>query len=182
MLPPPARAIHVGPTEASTVTTRTYRYLYSLDSRPGRSWGWPGLPALHSPHCPPPRLGQAPVCPGSCRCPISLERVRPARLCSFLETKTSRSQFAGHRCTRIPHHSTSPGRFQSTYFKTTMPADIVTDWLPFDAQEPKKRRAELVCTGCHNKKIKCDLQVWCTSISMLPWCRLSQTVNHSFLP
>ncbi|EGY23249.1 uncharacterized protein VDAG_04687 [Verticillium dahliae VdLs.17] len=40
-----------------------------------------------------------------------------------------------------------------------MPGDAVTDWLSFDAQQPKKRRAELVCFGCHNKKIKCDLQV-----------------------
>ncbi|CRK20586.1 hypothetical protein BN1723_000399 [Verticillium longisporum] len=40
-----------------------------------------------------------------------------------------------------------------------MPGDTVTDWLSFDAQQPKKRRAELVCFGCHNKKIKCDLQV-----------------------
>ncbi|KAH6693883.1 fungal-specific transcription factor domain-containing protein [Plectosphaerella plurivora] len=31
-------------------------------------------------------------------------------------------------------------------------------WLPFDAQQPKKRRAECVCTWCHSKKIKCDLQ------------------------
>lgn len=41
-----------------------------------------------------------------------------------------------------------------------MPETIkVHDWLHFDAQEAKKRRAEAVCTECHSKKVKCDLQV-----------------------
>lgn len=41
-----------------------------------------------------------------------------------------------------------------------MPEAIkVHDWLHFDAQGAKKRRAEAVCTECHSKKVKCDLQV-----------------------
>lgn len=41
-----------------------------------------------------------------------------------------------------------------------MPETIkVHDWLHFDAQEARKRRAEAVCTECHSKKVKCDLQV-----------------------
>ncbi|KAE9582664.1 hypothetical protein CGMCC3_g1934 [Colletotrichum fructicola] len=35
---------------------------------------------------------------------------------------------------------------------------MVSDWLPFDATQPKRRRAELVCIICHEKKVKCDLQ------------------------
>ncbi|KAK2771856.1 hypothetical protein CKAH01_14190 [Colletotrichum kahawae] len=36
--------------------------------------------------------------------------------------------------------------------------DIISEWLPFDATQPKRRRAELVCVICHEKKVKCDLQ------------------------
>ncbi|KAL0940140.1 uncharacterized protein CTRU02_206750 [Colletotrichum truncatum] len=36
--------------------------------------------------------------------------------------------------------------------------DTINEWLPFDAAQPKRRRAELVCIICHSKKVKCDLQ------------------------
>lgn len=38
--------------------------------------------------------------------------------------------------------------------------EIITEWLPFDAAQPKRKRAENVCLHCHSKKIKCDLQVY----------------------
>lgn len=31
-------------------------------------------------------------------------------------------------------------------------------WLHYSESQPKRKRAELVCTACHAKKIKCDLQ------------------------
>lgn len=37
--------------------------------------------------------------------------------------------------------------------------EVITEWLPFDAAQPKRKRAENVCLYCHSKKIKCDLQV-----------------------
>lgn len=37
--------------------------------------------------------------------------------------------------------------------------ETISEWLPFDASQPKRRRAELVCVVCHGKKVKCDLQV-----------------------
>ncbi|KAL0780338.1 hypothetical protein CaCOL14_001673 [Colletotrichum acutatum] len=36
--------------------------------------------------------------------------------------------------------------------------ETISEWLPFDASQPKRRRAELVCVVCHGKKVKCDLQ------------------------
>ncbi|KAK3900698.1 hypothetical protein C8A05DRAFT_17022 [Staphylotrichum tortipilum] len=36
--------------------------------------------------------------------------------------------------------------------------EFVGDWLHFDSRQPKRKRAELVCTPCHAKKVKCDLQ------------------------
>ncbi|OHE98646.1 hypothetical protein CORC01_06097 [Colletotrichum orchidophilum] len=36
--------------------------------------------------------------------------------------------------------------------------ETISEWLPFDASRPKRRRAELVCEVCHGKKVKCDLQ------------------------
>lgn len=32
------------------------------------------------------------------------------------------------------------------------------NWLHYSESQPKRKRAELVCTACHSKKIKCDLQ------------------------
>lgn len=32
------------------------------------------------------------------------------------------------------------------------------NWLHYSESQPKRKRAELVCTACHAKKIKCDLQ------------------------
>ncbi|KAK5655051.1 hypothetical protein OQA88_5950 [Cercophora sp. LCS_1] len=37
-------------------------------------------------------------------------------------------------------------------------AEFVSDWLHFDNQQPKRKRADLVCSACHTKKVKCDLQ------------------------
>ena len=37
-------------------------------------------------------------------------------------------------------------------------AEIVSDWLHYDSRQPKRKRAELVCSSCHSKKVKCDLQ------------------------
>ncbi|KAH8682073.1 hypothetical protein BX600DRAFT_447708 [Xylariales sp. PMI_506] len=37
-------------------------------------------------------------------------------------------------------------------------AEIVSEWLHFDTARPTRKRAELVCSSCHRKKIKCDLQ------------------------
>ncbi|KAM7208232.1 Fungal specific transcription factor domain containing protein [Naviculisporaceae sp. PSN 640] len=37
-------------------------------------------------------------------------------------------------------------------------AEIVVDWLHYDTRPPKRKRAELVCSSCHSKKVKCDLQ------------------------
>lgn len=34
----------------------------------------------------------------------------------------------------------------------------IGEWLLFDHNQPKRKRAELVCSACHSKKIKCDLQ------------------------
>jgi hypothetical protein len=34
----------------------------------------------------------------------------------------------------------------------------IGEWLLFDHNQPKRKRAELVCSACHGKKIKCDLQ------------------------
>ncbi|KAH8897969.1 hypothetical protein GQ53DRAFT_885014 [Thozetella sp. PMI_491] len=31
-------------------------------------------------------------------------------------------------------------------------------WLHFDSRQPKRKRAELVCSACHAKKVKCDLK------------------------
>lgn len=31
-------------------------------------------------------------------------------------------------------------------------------WMQFTSQQPRRKRAELACTACHSKKIKCDLQ------------------------
>ncbi|KAI1880416.1 hypothetical protein JX265_002037 [Neoarthrinium moseri] len=39
-----------------------------------------------------------------------------------------------------------------------MTTDIAGEWLHFDNSQPKRKRAELVCSSCHGKKIKCDLQ------------------------
>ncbi|KAL2849901.1 fungal-specific transcription factor domain-containing protein [Aspergillus pseudoustus] len=36
---------------------------------------------------------------------------------------------------------------------------ISTPWLQFTGHQPKRKRAELACTICHSKKIRCDLQV-----------------------
>ncbi|KAK4210091.1 major facilitator superfamily domain-containing protein [Rhypophila decipiens] len=36
--------------------------------------------------------------------------------------------------------------------------EIVVDWLHYDTRLPKRKRAELVCSSCHSKKVKCDLQ------------------------
>ncbi|KAL4865916.1 hypothetical protein BDV12DRAFT_210797 [Aspergillus spectabilis] len=33
-----------------------------------------------------------------------------------------------------------------------------TPWLQFNGHQPKRKRAELACTICHSKKIRCDLQ------------------------
>ncbi|KAL5335078.1 fungal-specific transcription factor domain-containing protein [Aspergillus crustosus] len=33
-----------------------------------------------------------------------------------------------------------------------------TPWLQFTGHQPKRKRAELACTICHSKKIRCDLQ------------------------
>ena len=38
-------------------------------------------------------------------------------------------------------------------------AELAGDWLHFDSRQPKRKRAELVCSACHAKKVKCDLQV-----------------------
>ncbi|KXT02300.1 hypothetical protein AC578_198 [Pseudocercospora eumusae] len=35
---------------------------------------------------------------------------------------------------------------------------ISDNWQHSTPDQPRKRRAELVCTTCHSKKIKCDLQ------------------------
>lgn len=32
------------------------------------------------------------------------------------------------------------------------------NWLHYSENQPKRKRAELVCIACHSKKIKCDLQ------------------------
>lgn len=32
------------------------------------------------------------------------------------------------------------------------------NWLHYSESQPKRKRAELVCTACHARKIKCDLQ------------------------
>ncbi|KAL2785997.1 fungal-specific transcription factor domain-containing protein [Aspergillus keveii] len=34
-----------------------------------------------------------------------------------------------------------------------------TPWLQFTGHQPKRKRAELACTICHSKKVRCDLQV-----------------------
>jgi hypothetical protein len=36
--------------------------------------------------------------------------------------------------------------------------EIVGNWLHFDGRQPKRKRAELVCSACHSKKVRCDLQ------------------------
>ncbi|KAL3481417.1 fungal-specific transcription factor domain-containing protein [Aspergillus californicus] len=36
---------------------------------------------------------------------------------------------------------------------------MTTPWLQFTGHQPKRKRAELACTICHGKKIRCDLQV-----------------------
>ncbi|KAL4945773.1 hypothetical protein BDV06DRAFT_219017 [Aspergillus oleicola] len=35
---------------------------------------------------------------------------------------------------------------------------VSTPWLQFTGHQPKRKRAELACTICHSKKIRCDLQ------------------------
>lgn len=35
---------------------------------------------------------------------------------------------------------------------------VAENWLHYSETQPKRKRAELVCTACHAKKIKCDLQ------------------------
>lgn len=41
-----------------------------------------------------------------------------------------------------------------------MPEKVATEnWLHYSETQPKRKRAELVCTACHSKKIKCDLQL-----------------------
>ncbi|KAH6643051.1 fungal-specific transcription factor domain-containing protein [Boeremia exigua] len=40
-----------------------------------------------------------------------------------------------------------------------MPEETFTEkWLHYSESQPKRKRAELVCTACHSKKVKCDLQ------------------------
>jgi hypothetical protein len=40
-----------------------------------------------------------------------------------------------------------------------MTENVVSEnWLHYSENQPKRKRAELVCTACHAKKIKCDLQ------------------------
>ncbi|KAI9372344.1 fungal-specific transcription factor domain-containing protein [Aspergillus egyptiacus] len=36
---------------------------------------------------------------------------------------------------------------------------ITSSWLQFTGHQPKRKRAELACTICHSKKVRCDLQV-----------------------
>ncbi|PSR80541.1 fungal-specific transcription factor domain-domain-containing protein [Coniella lustricola] len=36
--------------------------------------------------------------------------------------------------------------------------ESISEWLPFDVTQPKRKRAENVCLHCHSKKIKCDFQ------------------------
>ncbi|KAK1828926.1 hypothetical protein QBC39DRAFT_288531 [Podospora conica] len=43
------------------------------------------------------------------------------------------------------------------------------DWFHFDNQQPKRKRADLVCSACHSKKVKCDLQAK-SSEGLAPRC------------
>jgi hypothetical protein len=33
------------------------------------------------------------------------------------------------------------------------------NWMHFSNQQPKRKRADLVCVTCHSKKVKCDIQI-----------------------
>lgn len=32
--------------------------------------------------------------------------------------------------------------------------ELATDWFHFDNQQPKRKRADLVCSACHSKKVR----------------------------
>ncbi|OBT65225.1 hypothetical protein VE03_04789 [Pseudogymnoascus sp. 23342-1-I1] len=56
-----------------------------------------------------------------------------------------------------PHKFTqSWPRSTSTVLSTSVMTEL--DWMHFTAPQTRRKRAELVCTACHSKKTKCDLQ------------------------